>query len=226
MGIFGKRSEDAAQLIAAGISCSGPPEHHRARWQLRPDRVLEVAGNDGSATVLAPPPGEAALVAFDAHRLHGLLSNGEAWRWDSTNAICRDMDGVKTEDAMAKKGGPALIAGGSGCGGVLWVADGERRLWSWSPAGRAPIGGPVPGDAAILAVDPAERTVVLADGSRLNLIGSQWVPMGTDGTLRCRVLDGFCLGGVHGDVVPGQLLELGEREARPLIASGRLEPVA
>ena len=42
---------------------------------------------------------------------------------------------------------------------------------------------------------------------------------------RYRVTDGFCLGGVHGDVYPGTEVDLTAKEAAPFIHQGRLVEV-
>jgi len=41
---------------------------------------------------------------------------------------------------------------------------------------------------------------------------------------RYLVLDGFCLGGSHGDAYPGDVVELAEKDARSHLSIGRLRP--
>ena len=42
--------------------------------------------------------------------------------------------------------------------------------------------------------------------------------------MRFKVLDGFCLGPIHGDVYPGDVVDLAEREAAQYVVQGRLAP--
>ena len=117
---------------------------------------------------------------------------------------------------------PAFVAGGNGCG-CLWVVTPDRRLWTWSPRGRSPIGDtPVPGVAGIAALDLANLTAVLDDGSRFAWLG-RWTPfpglLDSTGTVRVRCVQGIALGGGR-DIHPGDEVDLPEAEARALIARG------
>ncbi len=46
-----------------------------------------------------------------------------------------------------------------------------------------------------------------------------------EGRMKFLVKEGFCLGQPRGDVYPGDVVELEPREARPYVATQRLEPI-
>jgi len=128
---------------------------------------------------------------------------------------------------------PLLIAGGSDCG-KLWAATGDRWLWVLTAGNRSAVAAvPVPSTSAIVALDLRSKTVMLADGSRYAWsadlsAGGRWsaLPNILDarGLMTLRALSGFA--GPHGDLQPGDEVELSEAEARPLLAVGRVELVA
>jgi hypothetical protein len=223
-----------AQLIAAGVSCSGPPFHVVRHWSVDVARRLHLRlpGEAGlsvelqHALMVAPIPGAARPLALDAIRLVTLLENGSAWRLDIVGQPRWRPLTTEVISMQQKNNSPALVAGGAACGG-LWVVDRERRVWSWAASGKTPVGeGPVPGDALVLAVDLKNRTAVLADGRRFAWLAGRWVAMPSFGAADGKVTVVFRRGSTlaDGDVRPGETRVFPEHEARALFASGVGEP--
>jgi hypothetical protein len=222
--------------LAVGVACDGSPAHvlrhyvvdaeRRLRWR---EATRDAPLPDALRHALTfPIPGMAPVLLVDTDRLVALLADGAAWRLDTRGAP-RWRPLTAECDMAHRSNPPAFIAGGSACGG-FWVATPDRRLWSWRAGSRAPIGEtPVPGDARILGLDVQNATAVLETGERFGWIGGRWARLaslleGGTGALRVRCIQGIALGPPHGDMLPGQILDLPEVEARRLLARGVVEP--
>lgn len=224
------RAVEAAMNVMGGVSCSGPGEHSARFWLLTPERQIVYRDIGGVVTTIEQPiPGEAALLAADAIRLVVLLDDGGGLRFDRQGNMWRTL--TAEGDVMRKDmHGPRFVAGGSGCDGAMWLCDRERRIFSWTPAaGRNQIGDePVPGSAAILACDLSHRTVLCVDGSRFQVLDGRWVAMpglmDASGKLKLRALSGVCVGEGR-DIAAGEIMEVGEGEARAWLRGGRFEIV-
>jgi len=164
----------STRLVVAGGSCSGRPLHRWRSWGVDEGRRLHVIGTSltpeqAHAYRTLPVPGEARVVEFLPFKHLVLLEDGDTWRLDATRSpIWRPLT---TEDEMKRKfdGGPVVAAAGVGCGGLMWFATPDRRLWQWSATGRTAIGGaPVPDGGRIVAVRlraaPMAPTVLLECG--------------------------------------------------------------
>jgi hypothetical protein len=224
-------------LIAIGRTCAGAPEHAIRHWVVDSERRLHFR-NTGAGSIrpelsfalTLPIPGVAPPITCDAARLIVLLNDGSGWRLD----VRRHQWTPLTKEcymAQSKSSSPAIVAAGSSCG-YLWVVDRDRRAWTWSPTGRGAVGeARVPGEARVAAVDVALKTVLLEDGERYAWLASGWTRLQSllgpaeAATMRVVVVSGFCAGPPHGDVYPGQVIELPEAEARRLMAVGRAGPV-
>ena len=211
--------------LAAGVSCSGGA-HALRQWCESPGRILTYRDGD-RVKVLAPVPGTAAVLAFDAHRETVLLDNGETLSYLVTE--WRPGEPAMQEDDVTKMDGPLLVAAGTLCGGGFWIVGADRRAWALGPGGRVALADePVPGDGAILAVDVPARVVLLADGGRLESIGGRWCRIGrlpeAVGAIRVVALAAFSLGAGH-DVAVGDEVALPEPEAVRLIRAGLVGPV-
>jgi hypothetical protein len=220
-------------VTAGGVSCSGPLAHRQRQWCEVDGRRIAV--RDGGDVVLLPPvPGApAGILTFDAFRRAVVLDDGSAFRFDdgrsavaSAPAAWRaSAPAVTKEEVAMSKNTPALIAGGSTCGG-LWVATAERKLFLWNPGGRVPVTElPVPGTARILAYDASRKVVLLEDGSRLLFRGGRWHAIGglTDTAgLKVRARSGTVLAD-HSLFEEGSVRVLPEREAMDLIGKGQAE---
>jgi hypothetical protein len=214
-------------VTAGGVTCSGAPLHRQRQWRELPGRVLAWReGND--AKTLEPVPGTASIVAFDAFMRTVVLDDGSTFvLGGKTEAWLPCAASATKEEVMKAKNGPALIAGGTGCG-LTWVATAERKLFTWTAAGRTPVATvPIPGDERILAFDAKRGTVVLADGSRYGWAG-RWFPLGVLGDstgVKVRALSGVVLKGgvVFGE---GEVRDLPEGDALELMAQRRVEPAS
>lgn len=212
--------------MLAGSACGGAPDHLHRFWAVDPERCLVWSGAGGPGRFEEPIPGQASVAVADPWRRAVLLGDGEAYQWDRS---ARRWFARFKEGDVRRTNGPAVIAAGSACDG-LWLVTADRRVWRWSAMeGRQPVVSlPLPGTSRPLAVDLSGLTVVFDDGQRLTLVGGRWVAMpglleDLSGAVRCRVLSGICLrAGV--DILPGQVLDLPEADARRLIARGVVVP--
>jgi hypothetical protein len=187
---------------------------------LEPMRTGDLPGELLDALKL-PVPGTAAVLTFDPWRLLAVLSSGAVWRlgWRDGAAWRTETRECEMETNEVK-----FLAAGVGCG-VLWVVTADRRIWTWSGTARAATDAPpVPGESRILAVE---------DGQRLSWAAGSWARLpelgsgkdGTPGMVRVRALSGMCLAvdGKPRDVFEGDVVEIPERDARPLLARRVLE---
>jgi hypothetical protein len=218
-------------LIAAGVAGDGrlwsvDDERRLHLYDATPlDRRLRTA-------LKVPLPGKArplvldglaVLTASDVLRLN--VRGVQAWlRYDLKGA-----DNVKNTELMDKQLVGALPMPG---GFVAW--DSARRLWAINKSGvvSAFVELPIPGPAAILAVDPETKQALLADGSRLGWFGSRWVALGapaesddgTAATMRIRATRDFCVESGK-DLAVGDVADLPQKRALELIERGWVEPV-
>jgi hypothetical protein len=224
-----------AQLVAAGVSCRGEPDHRTRHWAFDAERRLHIrplhepglSNELRHALVAAPLPGAAQPLACAAFVPFVLMDDASVWLLDIHARVC--WRALTKEEPLQKNEGPRLLAAGSSCGTTLWAVDPARRAWAWAASGRRAVGAaPVPGSSAILGVDVKSSTVLLADGSRYAWDCAGWAQLpgflGEGGLVMVKVKLGTCLAG-HGDAFPGDVIGLPEVEALRLLRSGTVELV-
>lgn len=217
--------------IFVAVVCGGPGGHSQRQVAVDDERFVHWREGEGAGGIADPIPGGAAVLVVDPFHRTVLVEDGEAYEHDPRAQ--RWWRRYREDDVKRGKDGPAYIAAGSSCDSI-WVQTPDGQLHLWDVNSRRPIGPPAP--SRVLAFDVPHLTVILEGGERLVLVSGRWLGMtgllGGD-KVKCRALRGCAVAvemNADGkptkvvDVAPGDLVELGEREARKLIARGVLEP--
>lgn len=229
-------------LVAGGMVRRDEQDGSVRIWAVDSQRMFRWSGHndaDAGEVFVVPVPGNAPVVCADPWPTPlVLLADGEGWRasvqwgravrWTRCRNLLTVRVHVETEDMTS----PRLIAGWierrHTMRRVVGITNERQVLLMAEDATAVPVGSPIPGTAAVLAVhvDARDSATALLDDGRL-LLGTRrgWSEAGTlggAGLVRLRALVGFRLDREH-KIAPGDAFEAGAERARELIGRGWAE---
>jgi len=222
-------------------------------WFVDRDRVLSWHGpGDERGTIEVPVPGAPPVMCADPWSPFAVLADGDSWRcilrpgleapnWvRHLNLLTGKAVGNVFSRAEPEADEPRLIAGWiehrQGVRLIAGITKDRKVVVLKEDTAAVSLGAPVPGAAAILAVQvegQQNATALLADGRVLFLTPHGWSELGRlgpasgteskSGLVRLIALTGFRVDVGH-NVEPGDAFEVPAERARELLMRGWAKP--